>query len=102
MKQDADVFCVKYGEKCGLCSLQVRFKFAVVFICRQQRKKQTNKKKKRASPAAFIFNLPTETGLTLRCLHVISTGKFITGYECSFTFPSNRCNREFEINVFDS
>jgi len=64
---------------------------------------KTNKqKKKRASPAAFIFNLPTETGLTLRCLHVISTGKFITGYECSFTFPSNRCNREFEINVFDS
>ena len=61
-----------------------------------------NKQKKRASPAAFIFNLPTETGLTLRCLHVISTGKFITGYECSFTFPSNRCNREFEINVFDS
>jgi hypothetical protein len=31
MKQDADVFCVKYGEQCGLCSLQVRFKVCGAF-----------------------------------------------------------------------
>jgi hypothetical protein len=33
-----------------------------------------NKKKQKVLPAAFIFNLPTETGLTLPCLHVTSAG----------------------------
>lgn len=93
MKQDADVFCVKNGQKCGLCSLQFRFKVCGGFHM------QTTTGEKRASPATFIFNLPTENGLNLRCLHVTSTGKFITGYECSFTFPPNPCNREVEINI---
>ena len=72
------------------------------FSCSENNWKKKKKNKKKPSPAAFIFNLPTETGLTLQWLHVTSTGKFITGYECSFTFQPNPCNREFEINVFNS
>jgi hypothetical protein len=42
MKQDADVFCVKYGEKCVLCSPQVRFK-----VCGGFHMQTTEKKKKK-------------------------------------------------------
>ena len=84
MKQDADVFCVKYGEKCGLCSLQVRFKFAVVFICRQQRKKQTKKKgftssvyfqfahRNWVNPAMFTCNINREVHYWIRMFIYVS------------------------------
>jgi hypothetical protein len=64
MKQDADVFCVKYEKKCGLCALQVLFKVCGGFHMQTTMGGKKTKPKKRALPAAFIFNLPTETGLT--------------------------------------
>jgi hypothetical protein len=48
---------------------------------------QTTVATKRALPAAFIFNLPAQTRLTLPCLHVTSPGSSFIDYECSFTFP---------------
>ena len=50
MKQDADVFCVKYGEKRGLCSLQVRFK-----VCGGFHMQTTTEKKSFTSSLYFLF-----------------------------------------------
>lgn len=51
MKQDADVFCVKYGVKCGLCSLQVRFKVCGGF----HMQKTTGKERKKNFPSSVYF-----------------------------------------------
>jgi len=100
MKQDADVFCVKYGEKCGLCALQVLFKVCGGFHMQTTTVKKQQTKKSFTSSVYFQF--AHGNWVNLRCLHVTSTGKFITGYGCSFTFPPNPCNRVFEINIFNS
>ena len=53
MKQDADVFCVKYGVKCGLCSLQVRFKVCGGFYMQ----KTTGKERKKKLPQQRLFSI---------------------------------------------
>jgi hypothetical protein len=57
MKQDADVFCVKYREKCVLCSLQVRFK-----VCGGFHMQTTTTKKKELHQQRLFSICPRKLG----------------------------------------